>query len=99
MQHDNHNRLIAMCQVPIIIVIMNKESGSINKKICLKVKFERLKKGLSQEELAFEAGLNRNTIGKIERGEVSPTIETLEKLADAFEIDFLELVDVSKVDL
>lgn len=78
---------------------MNNSSGSINNKICLKVKFERIKKGLSQEELAFEADLNRNTIGKIERGEVSPTIETLEKLAEAFGIEFLELVDVSKVDL
>lgn len=78
---------------------MNNSSGSINKKICLKVKFERIKKGLSQEQLAYEADLNRNTIGKIERGEVSPTIETLEKLAEAFGIEFLELVDVSKVDL
>lgn len=79
--------------------IMTNKKSTINNKICLKVKFERLKRNLSQEELAFEAGLNRNTIGKIERGEVSPTIETLEKLADAFGIEFLELVDVSKVDL
>ncbi len=99
MQHANCSRLIAICQVTIIIGIMNNSSGSINKKICLKVKFERIKKGLSQEQLAYEADLNRNTIGKIERGEVSPTIETLEKLAEAFGIEFLELVDVSKVDL
>ena len=79
--------------------IMTKKKSTINNKICLKVKFERLKRNLSQEELAFEANLNKNTIGKIERGEVSPTIETLEKLADAFGIEFLELVDVSKVDL
>ncbi len=78
---------------------MTNEKSTINNKICLKVKFERLKRNLSQEELAFQANLNKNTIGKIERGEVSPTIETLEKLAEAFGIEFLELVDVSKVDL
>lgn len=78
---------------------MNANYSVINKKICLKVKFERLKKSLSQEELAFIAGLNKNTIWKIETGRVSPTIETLEKIANALEIDFNTLTDVSKVEL
>lgn len=71
----------------------------INEKICLKVKFERQKKGLSQEELALEAGLSRNAVWKIESGRVSPTIVTLEKIAMALEIDFATLTDVTKVDL
>jgi len=71
----------------------------INEKICLKVKFERQKKGLSQEELALEAGLSRNAVWKIESGRVSPTIVTLEKIAKALEIDFATLTDVTKVDL
>ena len=71
----------------------------ITKKIGLKVKFERMKKGFSQEELAFEAGLNRLTIWKIETGKVSPTVETLSKIANALGIDFTTLTDVSKVDL
>ncbi len=71
----------------------------INDKICKKVKLERTKKGLSQEELAFRAGVNKNTIWKIETGQVSPTIQTLEKIAQALELDFATLIDVSKVDL
>lgn len=71
----------------------------IHDKISLKVKFERQKKGLSQEALALEAGLSRNSISKIETGQVSPTIQTLEKIAKALGIDFMTLVDVSKVDL
>ena len=71
----------------------------ISEKICLKVKFERQKKGLSQEELAFSAGLSRNALWKIESGRVSPTISTLEKIADALGIEFLALMDVSKVEL
>ena len=51
----------------------------INKKICLKIKTERIKRNLSQEQLAELANLNRNTIGKIEREAVSATIETVEK--------------------
>jgi transcriptional regulator with XRE-family HTH domain len=46
----------------------------------------RKQKGLSQEELAFQAGINRNYVGQIEREEKSPTIDTLEKLAGALDV-------------
>ncbi len=71
----------------------------INEKICKKIKLERLKRDLSQEELAFQAGVNKNTIWKIETNQVSPNVKTLEKIAKAFGMDFSELTDVSKVDL
>ena len=71
----------------------------ISKKIGLKIKFERQKRGFSQEDLAFEAGLSRNSVWKIETNQVSPTIATLEKIAKALGMDFAELLDVSKVDL
>lgn len=71
----------------------------INEKICLKVKFERQKRGISQENLALLSGLSRNAIWKIESGKVSPTIDSLEKIANALEMDFASLTDVSKVDL
>ncbi len=45
------------------------------------------------------AGLNKNSIGAIERGESSPTIETLDKIAKAFNIDIIELIDVSKFEI
>lgn len=71
----------------------------INERISLKIKFERQKRGLSQEELALEAGLSRSAIWKIESGKVSPTIESLEKIAAALGMDFASLTDVSRVDL
>ena len=71
----------------------------ISEKICLKIKFERQKKNLSQEELASLSGLSRNAIWKIESGRVSPTIDSLEKIANALKMDFASLTDVSKVDL
>ena len=77
----------------------NKNNSIFSKKICLKIQLERQKRKLSQEQLAISAELNRNTIGKIERGEVSPTVYTLEKIANVFGISFNELTDISKVDL
>jgi transcriptional regulator with XRE-family HTH domain len=41
----------------------------------------RKQKGLTQEELAFQSGINRNYVGQIEREEKSPTIDVIEKLA------------------
>lgn len=47
----------------------------------------RQKSGLSQEELADCAGLNRNYIGMIEREENSPTVDALEQISNALGID------------
>ena len=77
----------------------NKPISDLSNNICLKIKLERIKRNLSQEELALNAGLNRNTIGKIERMETSPSIDTIEKIAKVFGMEFLDLVDVSKVSL
>lgn len=77
----------------------NINKSLLNKKIGLKIKFERLKRELSQEQLSELADLNPNTIGRIERNEISPTIVTVEKIANALGMTFLELVNVSKVDL
>lgn len=71
----------------------------IAEKISLKIKFEREKRGLSQEALALMAGISRSAIWKIESGKVSPTLETLEKIAMALDMDFASLIDVTKVDL
>ncbi len=77
----------------------NTPIDNLTKKICFKIKFERIKQNLSQEELAIKANLTRGAIGKMERAEVSPTIESLEKIACALGIDFLDLVNVKKFDL
>jgi len=47
----------------------------------------RDEKGLYQEELAQKAGVARNTISRIERGVLKPTVSLLEKLAVGLEVD------------
>lgn len=43
--------------------------------------------GLSQEGLARQAGLSRAYVGKIENARFSVTIDTIEKIAHALEVD------------
>lgn len=43
--------------------------------------------GLTQEQLADLASLDRNYIGKLEREENSPTVDTLEAVALALQVD------------
>ena len=52
----------------------------------------RKQNGLSQEELAFQAGINRNYVGQIEREEKSPTVDVVEKLAFAIGVKPAELL-------
>lgn len=52
----------------------------------------RKEKGISQEELAFKAGLNRAYVGYIERGERKPSVDTLAKLAKTLKIRLSELL-------
>lgn len=78
---------------------MKKNNNKIGNKISKKLKLERNKRDLSQIALANKAGVDKNTIWKIETGQVSPTIDTLEEIANALEMEFSELVDVSKVEL
>ncbi len=78
---------------------MTSIHNDINKKIGLRVRLERTKMGISQEKLAELAELNKNSIGAIERGESSPTIETLDRLAKAFKIELHELTNISQMNL
>ncbi len=52
-----------------------------------KVREERLKRRLSQEELASKAGVHRTYIGMIERAEKNITLENIEKIAKALSIN------------
>jgi len=44
------------------------------------VRHPRLKKGLTQEELAEKSVLDFRQIGFIERGEINPTLFTIQKI-------------------
>lgn len=52
----------------------------------------RQERGLTQEALADLAGVNRNYVGLIERQENSASVDVLDQLATALEIDPSELL-------
>ena len=59
----------------------------------LKVKQRRKELGISQEELAYRAGVHRTYIGIIERAERNITLSNIKRLADALGVELKELFD------
>lgn len=56
------------------------------------LKARRMALSVSQEELAYRAGVDRTFISRIERGIRQPTITTIFSLSQALEISASELV-------
>lgn len=63
----------------------------IDKKVGMNIRIARIKRGISQEGLADIAGLARSTMGIVERGEQSPSLQTISKIANALGIDIHKL--------
>jgi len=57
----------------------------------MKLKLARVAKNLSQEELAEEIGVTRQTIGLIEKGKYNPTLNLCIKLVKALDRTLDEL--------
>jgi transcriptional regulator with XRE-family HTH domain len=49
-------------------------------------------KGISQEDLAHEAGINRSYMSKLEKGASDPRLEIIAKLAAVLECEPVELL-------
>jgi transcriptional regulator with XRE-family HTH domain len=62
----------------------------LRERIARNLRMLRHAKGLSQEELADRADINRNYVGMLEREEHAATVDMLEKLADVLDVDPIE---------
>ena len=56
------------------------------------IRFLRGKIEISQEELAYQAGLERSYLGKVERGQRNVTILSALKISKALGVELSELV-------
>ena len=70
-----------------------KESARL--RLAANLRAERKTRGISQEELADLAGLHRTYIGSIERGERNVSIDNIERLAGALNLDVVDLLAVA----
>ncbi len=64
---------------------------SVEEKFGQKVRQLREAKGLSQEKLAFQAGIHRTYLGGIERGERNPSLRNIAVIAKALGVTIADL--------
>jgi transcriptional regulator with XRE-family HTH domain len=56
----------------------------------------RVARGLSQERLAFDSGIDRSYVGGLERQTENPTVDLLDRLAKTLEVPLPDLFAVPK---
>jgi transcriptional regulator with XRE-family HTH domain len=56
------------------------------------VRAYRVERGLSQEDLAYQSGVHRTYLGGIERGERNPTFDSMNRIANALDVESWELL-------
>lgn len=72
---------------------MTKESSfTIKQRFGKAIRKRRRELDLSQEVLAEKADLHRTYISNLERGEINPTLESIERLTQALEITIARLL-------
>lgn len=58
----------------------------------------RVSRGMPQERLAYDAGVDRSYLGGMERGEENPTVDVLDRIAATLAVPLRELfADVGAV--
>lgn len=70
-----------------------KKEKEITKLFGQKLRELRILKGLSQEGLAFAAGLDRSYVGGVERGERNPSLRNINLLAKTLEVPIRDLFE------
>ena len=59
---------------------------------------ERLRQGLSQNEVARRSGLDHTMVMRVEKQERMPTIDTLLRMTDALEVELGEIITAASSD-
>lgn len=74
---------------------MSFEREKLSYTIGMRIKEFRTERKMSQENLALTSGIHPDFLGKVERGERCPTIDTLYKICSGLKIPMSTLLDFS----
>ena len=74
------------------IVDQEKIKLQFTKALAEHIKKIRDQKGITQEDLAFKAGINTAYLGHLERGIYSPTMFVIWRIADALDMSMEEFM-------
>lgn len=74
------------------MVGLRRSPKSARHRLAASLRRARAELGLSQEGLAELAGLHRTYVGGIERGERNVSIDNIERLAVALQVDVVDLL-------
>lgn len=74
---------------------MQTEREKISYKIGERIRDFRVDRGMSQEALALSSEINPTYLGRLERGEKCPTVDTLYKISQGLKIPLSKLLDIS----
>lgn len=74
---------------------MQIDRERISYKIGERIRDFRVLRGLSQESLALSSEINPTYLGRLERGEKCPTVDTLYKISLGLKIPLSVLMDIS----
>ena len=77
----------------------NRLRADIRRAFSITIRDLRSKKGIAQEALALEALVARGYMGTLERGESTPTLETIFKLLPQLDIDFVQFAELLQANL
>ena len=78
-------------------VFHNRIERTINPEFGEKIKELREAKGMSLKDLEHVSGVTSSYVHRIEKGLRKPSVEKIEKLADALDADFKELLDLLNI--
>ena len=76
---------------------MPDRAAKLQRQLGQTVRAERQARTLTQQELAFEAGLSLTYVGEIERGQRMVSVDTLQRVARAFNLTAAQLLAKAEI--
>ncbi len=73
---------------------MELNKKDVSKKVGIKIRELRLSKGLSMEQLAFDAGMEYTQLSRIELGKINTSIYHVYKISNSLSVTVPEIFNV-----